>query len=84
MTAHIRLVSSEGEDGPGLEGKAIGLDEATVGLPEEAGSDTSRSEQSRRNEMLGEAALPLFAEKAPRSPSAPTLKASRCARSRPR
>jgi hypothetical protein len=58
MTAHIRLVSSEDQDGPGLEGKAIGLDEATVGLPEEAG----RSEQNRHNEMLGEAAPPLFAE----------------------
>jgi hypothetical protein len=67
MTAHIRLAASEGEDGPGLEGKAIGLDEATVGLPEEAGSDTSRSEQSRRNEMLGEAAPPLFAEREDRA-----------------
>jgi hypothetical protein len=62
MTAHIRLVSPEGEDGPGLEGNAIGLDEAAVGLPEEAGSDKSRSEQSRHNEMLGGAAPPLFAE----------------------
>jgi hypothetical protein len=58
MTAHIRLVSSEDQDGPGLERKAIGLDEATVGLPEEA----NRSEQNQRNEMLGEAAPPLFAE----------------------
>jgi hypothetical protein len=58
MTAHIRLAASEDQDGPGLEGKAIGLDEATIGLPEEAGL----SEQNRRNEMLGEAAPPLFAE----------------------
>jgi hypothetical protein len=58
MTAHIRLVSPEGEDGPGLEGNAIDLDEAAVGLPEEGGSDKSR----RHNEMLGGAAPPLFAE----------------------
>jgi hypothetical protein len=58
MTAHIRLIASDGEDSHGFEGKAVGLEEATVGLPEEAG----RSEQNRRNEMLGEAAPPLFAE----------------------
>ena len=40
MTAHIRLAASEGEVRPGLDGEAIGLDEAPVGLPEEAGADT--------------------------------------------
>jgi hypothetical protein len=58
MTAHIRLIASDGEDGHRFEGKAVGLEEATVGLPEEAG----HSEQKRRNEMLGEVAPPLFAE----------------------
>ena len=62
MTAHIRLVSSEGEDPPGLDGEAIGVDEAPVGLPEEAGPDKSRPDESRRDEMLGEAAPPLVAE----------------------
>ena len=38
MTAHIRLAASEGEVRPGLDGEAIGLDEAPVGLPEEAGA----------------------------------------------
>ena len=37
MTAHIRLASSEGEVRPDLDGEAIGLDEAPVGLPEERG-----------------------------------------------
>ena len=41
MTAHIRLAASEGEVRPGLDGEAIGLDEAPVGLPEEASSDKS-------------------------------------------
>jgi hypothetical protein len=58
MTAHIRLIASDGEDGHGIEGEAVGLEEATVGLPEEVG----RSEQNRRNKMLGEAVPPLFAE----------------------
>jgi hypothetical protein len=62
MTAHIRLVSSEDEDRPGLDGQAIGIDEAPVGLPEEDGWDKGRPEQSRRDEMLGEAAPPLVAE----------------------
>jgi hypothetical protein len=53
MTAHIRLAASEGEEL---------IDEAPVGLPEEASSDKSRPEQSRRDEMLGEAAPPLVAE----------------------
>ena len=39
MTAHIRLVSSEDEERPGLDGEAIAVDEAPVGLPEEAGPD---------------------------------------------
>ena len=55
MTAHIRLAASEGEEL---------IDEAPVGLPEEASSDKSRPEQSRRDEMLGEAAPPLVAEPA--------------------
>src|SRR3984885_12615473 len=53
MTAHIRLAASEGEEL---------IDEAPVGLPEEASSDKSRPEQSRRDEMPGEAAPPLGAE----------------------
>src|SRR5580693_6736820 len=57
MGAHIRLVSSEDEERPGLDGEAIGVDEAPVGLPEEASPD-----ESRRDEMLGEAAPPLVAE----------------------
>ena len=62
MGAHIRLVSSEDEDRPGLDGEAIGVDEAPVGLPEEAGPDKGRPDESRRDEMLGEAAPPLVAE----------------------
>jgi hypothetical protein len=62
MTAHIRLVSSEDENRAGLDGQAIGIDEAPLGLPEETGSDKTRPEQSRRDEMLGEAAPPLVAE----------------------
>src|ERR1700733_10203108 len=62
MTAHIRLVSSEDEERPGLEGQAIGIDDAPLGLPEEASSDKIRPEQSRRDERLGEAASPLVAE----------------------
>src|SRR3984885_14680244 len=53
MTAHIRLAASEGEEL---------IDEAPVGLPEEASSDKSRPAESRRDEMLGEAAPPLVAE----------------------
>ena len=45
MGAHIRLVSSEGEDPPGLDGEAIGVDEAPVGLPEEAGPDKGRPDR---------------------------------------
>jgi hypothetical protein len=62
MTAHIRLAASEDEDRPGLDGEAIGIDDAPLGLPEEASSDKIRPEQSRRDEMLGEAAPPLVAE----------------------
>ena len=62
MGAHIRLVSSEDEERPGLDGEAIGVDEAPVGLPEEAGPDKGRPDESRRDEMLGEAAPPLVAE----------------------
>ena len=62
MTAHIRLASSEGEERPGLDGEATGVDEAPVGLPEEAGPDKSRPNETRRDEMLGEAAPPLVAE----------------------
>jgi hypothetical protein len=62
MTAHIRLVSSENEERPGLDGEAIAVDEAPVGLPEEAGADKGRPAESRRDEMLGEAAPPLVAE----------------------
>ena len=62
MAAHIRLVSSEGEERAGLDGEAIAVDEAPVGLPEEAGADKSRPDESRRDEMLGEAAPPLVAE----------------------
>jgi hypothetical protein len=62
MTAHIRLISSEDEDRPGLDGQASGIDETPLGLPEETGSDKIRPEQSRRDEMLGEAAPPLVAE----------------------
>jgi hypothetical protein len=46
----------------GLDGEAIAVDEAPVGLPEEAGPDKGRSTESRRDEMLGEAAPPLVAE----------------------
>ena len=42
MGAHIRLVSSEDEERAGLDGEAIGVDEAPVGLPEEAGADKGR------------------------------------------
>ena len=62
MGAHIRLVSSEDEDRAGLDGEAIAVDEAPVGLPEEAGADKGRPAESRRDEMLGEAAPPLVAE----------------------
>src|SRR5271163_4766685 len=62
MGAHIRLVSSEAEERAGLDGEAIAVDEAPVGLPEEAGPDKGRSTESRRDEMLGEAAPPLVAE----------------------
>ena len=62
MTAHIRLASSEGEERPGLDGEAIGVDEAPMGLPEEAGPDKGRPDETRRDEMLGEAAPPLVAE----------------------
>jgi hypothetical protein len=62
MGAQIRLVSSEDEERPGLDGEAIGVDEAPVGLPEEAGPDKGRSDETRRDEMLGEAAPPLVAE----------------------
>ena len=62
MTAHIRLASSEGEERPGLDGEAIGVDEAPMGLPEEAGPDKSRPNETRRGEMLGEAAPPLVTE----------------------
>ena len=62
MGAHIRLVSSEAEDRAGLDGEAIAVDEAPVGLPEEAGADKGRPAESRRDEMLGEAAPPLVAE----------------------
>jgi hypothetical protein len=62
MGAHIRLVSSEAEERAGLDGEAIAVDEAPVGLPEEAGPGKGRSTESRRDEMLGEAAPPLVAE----------------------
>ena len=62
MKAHIRLAASEGEVRPGLDGEAIGLDEAPVGLPEEAGADTGPLHESRRDAMLGEAPPPLVAE----------------------
>src|SRR5580692_3624718 len=62
MGAHIRLVSSEAEDRAGLDREAIAVDEAPVGLPEEAGADKGRPAESRRDEMLGEAAPPLVAE----------------------
>jgi len=62
MGAHIRLAASEDENRPGLDGEAIGVDEAPLGLPEEAGPDKGRADQSRRDEMLGEAAPPLAAE----------------------
>ena len=62
MTAHIRLAASEGEVRPGLDGAAIGLDEATVGLPEEAEADTGPLHESRRDAMLGEAPSPLVAQ----------------------
>ena len=62
MGAHIRLVSSEHEDRAGLDGEAIAVDEAPVGLPEETGADEGRPAESRRDEMLGEAAPPLVAE----------------------
>jgi hypothetical protein len=62
MGAHIRLVSSENEDRAGLDGEAIAVDEAPVGLPEEAGADKGRPTESRRDEMLGGGAPPLVAE----------------------
>jgi hypothetical protein len=61
MGAHIRLVSSENEDRAALDGEAIAVDEAPVGLPEEA-ADKGRPTESRRDEMLGEGAPPLVAE----------------------
>ena len=67
MGAHIRLVSSEDEERPGLDGEAIGVDEAPVGLPEEAGPDKGRPDETRRDEMLGEAAPALVAEPADRA-----------------
>src|SRR5271154_2218762 len=62
MTAPIRLAASEGEVRPGLDGAAIGLDEAPVGLPEEAEADTGPLHESRRDAMLGEAPSPLVAQ----------------------
>lgn len=62
MTAHIRLAASEGEVRPDLDGEAIGLDEAPVGLPEEAGADTGPLHESRRDAMLAEAPSPLVAQ----------------------
>jgi hypothetical protein len=62
MTAHIRLAPPKGEERPGLDGQAIGVDEAPLGLPEEGGPDKGRPDQSRRDEMLGEAAPLLVAE----------------------
>jgi hypothetical protein len=62
MGAHIRLVSSEAEDRAGLDGEPIAVDEAPMGLPEEAGADKGRPAESRRDEMLGEAVPPLVAE----------------------
>ena len=62
MTAPIRLAASEGEVRPDLDGEAIGLDEAPVGLPEEAGADTGPRHESRRDAMLGEAPSPLVAQ----------------------
>jgi hypothetical protein len=59
MGAHIRLVSSDNEDRAGLDGEAIAVDEAPVGLPEEADADKGRPAESRRDEMLGEAAPPF-------------------------
>jgi len=64
MTAHIRLAASDDEERPDLDldGEAIGIDEAPVGLPEEASPDKAGLDASRRDEMLGEAAPPLVAE----------------------
>jgi hypothetical protein len=62
MGAHIRLVSSEAEERAGLDGEATAVDEAPVGLPEEAGADKNRPAESRRDEMLGEAAPLLVVE----------------------
>jgi hypothetical protein len=62
MGAHIRLVSPEAEERAGLDGETIAVDEAPVGLPEEAGADNGRPADNRRDEMLGEAAPPLVAE----------------------
>src|ERR1700691_4375215 len=62
MTAHIRLAASESEVRPDLDGDAIGLDEAPVGLPEEAGADTGPRHESRRDAMLGGAPSPLVAQ----------------------
>ena len=45
MTAQIRLVSSEDEDRPGLDGEAIGVDEAPMGLPGEASPDKGRPDE---------------------------------------
>jgi hypothetical protein len=62
MTAHIRLVLSEGKDRSGFDGETIEIDEAPVGLPEEASPEKGRALESRRDAMLGEAAPPLVAE----------------------
>ena len=60
MATHIRLAASEDEERPDLDGEAIGVDEAPIGLPEE--TDKGRPNKTRRDEMLGEAAPPLVAE----------------------
>ena len=59
MTAHIRLAASEGEEL---------IDEAPVGLPEEASSDKGRLNATRRDEMLGEAAFHTAWEEGRRLP----------------
>ena len=78
MTAQIRLVSSEDEDRPGLDGEAIGVDEAPMGLPGEASPDKGRPDESRHDEMLGEAAPPPVVEPEDRAGS------SRHGRERPK
>jgi hypothetical protein len=59
MTAHIRLVSSEGGE-PGLDGKGIESDAIPLGLPEEAAAIPY--EHLGRDVRLGEAPPPLVAE----------------------